>query len=307
MKESQLLNRTLDLVDDNGTYEAYNYLVKNKYLLDVISSQVYNFLYCLAATSNKNDEALDWLEEAIITKKMWYRSEVFEDEDLDGIREDIRFKSCYKLSEERYIEALKDTKSVCTWSQKKSDGLILSLHGNQQNNEINKVNWNDLDSEEYQVEYVQSEELDSYQLFRWEDDGTGSNQLKEAIDLIEWTNYKRKILCGFSAGCNVILKAVRDTEINCDKIIMQSPWIPAVDDNLNDLVDKLKKKNIEILIICGEDDEDCLSQCNKLEAKAVESKINIKVFYIEGLGHDYPKNFSEIVLDFIKQDDGYFY
>lgn len=300
MNETQLLNRTLDLIDDEGTYNAYNYLVTNKYLLDAISSQVYNFLYCLAATSNKKEEALDWLEEAIITKKMWYRREVFEDEDLDGIREDIRFESCYKLSEERYMEALKDAKSVCTWSKKRSDGLILSLHGNQQNNEINKLSWNDLDGEEYQVEYLQSKELDSYQLFRWEDDGTGSNQLIETIVSIEWNNYKRKILGGFSAGCNVILRAIRDTEISCNKIIMQSPWIPAVDDNLNDLVDELKKKDIEILIICGEEDEDCLPQCKKLEAKAIESDIDIKVLYIEGLGHDYPENFSEIVLDFIK-------
>ncbi|MGF7056425.1 alpha/beta fold hydrolase [Brassicibacter mesophilus] len=303
MNETQLLNRTLELINEDGTSDAYDFLVTNICTLDSMSSQVYNFLYCLAATSNKKEEALGWLEEAILSKKLWYRPEVFEDADLDGIRDDIRFKTCCKVSEERCLEAYKISKSKCTWINKRSNRLILTLHGNQQNNEISKVSWHFLDGDKYQVEYLQSEEIDSCNLFRWEDDGTGPIQLKEAIELIEWNSYEQKILCGFSAGCNVILRAIRDQDISCNKIILQSPWIPTVEDNLNSLIEVLKKNDVEVLIICGNDDEDCLPQCKTFEVKAIDEGLDVNALYIEGLGHDYPENFNEIILGFVNKDN----
>lgn len=299
MTETQLLNRTLELIKDEDTSDAYNFLINNKDNLESISSQVYNFLYCLAATSNKKEEALGWLEEAITKAGLWYRPEVFEDDDLDSIREDNRFDICIKQSEERYIEALKNTKTVSTWRQKKKDRLILSLHGNQQNNEISKEYWDFLENDKYQVEYIQSNEIDSYQLFRWEDDGSGADQLNEIINSIDLELYQEKILCGFSSGCNVILKTIKDFDVSCDKIILQSPWIPVVEEDLYHLLEQLKKKDIKVMIICGEEDEDCLPQCKLLETKASEMGLNIKAIYIEKLGHDYPENFNEIIQSFI--------
>ena len=303
MNERQLLNETLEIINEDGTLDAYNFLVTNIQTLDSMSSQVYNFLYCLAATSDKKEEALGWLEEAIFSKKLWYRPEVFEDEDLKSLQDDVRFKTCCKVSEERYLEVYKISKTQCTWINKRSNRLILALHGNQQNNEISKMSWQFLDGDKYQVEYLQSSEIDSYNLFRWEDDGTGPIQLKETIDLIDWNSYEQKILCGFSAGCNVILRAIRDKDISCNKIILQSPWIPIVKDNLNSLIKTLKKNDIEVLIICGNDDEDCFSQCKTFEANAIEEGLDVSALYIEGLGHDYPENFNEIVLDFINRDN----
>jgi len=299
MNEMQLLNNTIDLIGDDGTLEAYTYLVSNISALDVISSQVYNFLYCLAATSEKKEEALDWLEKAIVENELWYRPEVFEDEDLDTLREDNRFKTCCDLSEERYLNALKDTRTLCTWKNKTHDGIILSLHGNQQNNEINKVYWDFLKSDHLQVGYIQSEELDSYQLFRWEDNGSGPDQLHKTLKNIEWNAYEQKILSGFSAGCNTILRTLKDKHINCDKIIMMAPWMPIVEEHVTEIIETLKIKGIEVLIICGEEDEDCLPQCQLFETKAKELGLKIKTHYMDGLGHDYPENFQELVLSFM--------
>lgn len=50
-----------------------------------------------------------------------------------------------------------------------------------------------------------------------------------------------------------------------------------------------------MIIICGEKDEDCLPQCKLFEKKAAVSELDVKVIYIEALGHDYPENFSEII------------
>lgn len=299
MDEMQLLNKRLSLLNDEDTSNAYDFLVNNIDDLESISSQVYNFLYCLAATSNKKEEALGWLEEAVIIEGLWYRPEVFEDEDLDNIREEKRFEICSKKSEVRYLEALKNTKTVCTWTEKKKDRLVLALHGNQQNNDISKNYWSFLEDDKYQVEYIQSEEIDSYRLFRWEDKGSGPDQLNEVINSIDWNLYEEKILCGFSSGCNVILKAIRDFNITCNMIILQSPWIPIVEEDLIYLVEQLKNNDIEVIFICGVEDKDCFPQCKLLEKKTSDMGLDINSIYIEKLGHEYPVKFNEIVKSFI--------
>jgi hypothetical protein len=301
MKENELLNRTLETIKSEGVVTAYNYLVNNLDKINELSSQVYNYLYCLAATSERKNEALDWLEEAIIKGEMWYRPEVFEDEDLDSIRDDNRYTNCYNISKERYLQSLKTAKPICTWKTKKADNLLLILHGNQQNIEICKESWDSLESGNYQVEYLQSKELDSYQLYRWEEEGEGPNQLKEAIDYIDWNNYNNRILCGFSSGCNVILRGISDYDINCDKIILQSPWIPVIEDRLEEVVNKIKEKNIEMLIICGEEDEDCLYQNRLLSRQAQKEGVNVEAIWIKDLGHDYPHQFTDIVTSYLKK------
>jgi len=115
MNEIKLLNDTLELIGDDGTAKAYEYLLSNLGQIDNRSSQVYNFLYCLAATSGKQVEALDWMEEAIMEKGLWFRPEVYEDEDLDSIREDDRFKEYTSLSLARYLEASKTVETEFTW------------------------------------------------------------------------------------------------------------------------------------------------------------------------------------------------
>jgi len=64
------------------------------------------------------------------------------------------------------------------------NNLMLILHGNQQNNDISKESWQFIYRNKYQVEYLQSKEIDSYNLFIWEDKGNGTIQIKETIELI---------------------------------------------------------------------------------------------------------------------------
>lgn len=299
MNEMQLLNNTLEMIDDKGIKGAYNYLVSNLEELESLSSQVYNYLYCLASCSEKKEEAINWLNEAIVKKGFWYRPEVFEDDDLDNIRHDDRFKVYCNLSNERYMKALETAQTKCTWSRKSRKDIVLALHGNQQNIDICRENWDFLKDYSYQVEYLQSMELDSYQLFRWEDKGNGPSQLEKEINKIDWESYDNKILCGFSAGCNVILRGIMENDIDCDKIILQSPWIPVISEKIEEVVEILSKKNISILIVCGEDDEDCIDLSKKFAEEAAKKGVKIGNVFIKNLGHDFPSNFSDIVTEFI--------
>lgn len=295
MTEDKLIDDTLARIDDTGTLKAYEYLKANLGMIDDMTSQVYNYLYCLAATSGKNDEAISWLNEAIIKKEMWYRPDVFEDEDLDTIRNKDEFKICQDISTKRYEEALEIARTEFTWKCKNEDRLMVVLHGNQQNNDISKRIWSGVEIPNYQIDYLQSKELDSIGIFRWSDDGDGPMQLNVALGMTRDFSYEERILVGFSAGCNTILRSMLLDSFTCDKIILFSPWIPVVETAGNEVITALKDKKVDVVIICGELDEDCMPQCQLFESKSNELGLKCEIKYIKDMGHEYPANLKEII------------
>lgn len=300
MNENKLLNTTIEILDNQGAELAYKYLLQNQNSVIVSNkSQVYNFLYCLAAVTGKKEEALSWLEEAVIINKYWYRPEVFDDSDLDILVGEDRFECCKSVSEERYLTAKKTAKTICTWTNKISNNILLALHGNQQNMQMSKTYWEFIKKIGYQVEYIQSCELDSYQLYRWSDKGNGDCQLNNVCSEIDWNNYSTRILGGFSAGCNVILKTLLENKVVCDYIFLQSPWIPVINEEMDNILTTLKQKKIKILMICGDCDEDCAPLARIFHQKATEKKIDINTVWVKGLSHDFPDNFEDIVNEYI--------
>jgi hypothetical protein len=300
MNENKLLNTTIEILSNQGAEPAYSYLLqKHNSVIVSNKSQIYNFLYCLAAASGKKEEALCWLEEAVINEKYWYRPEVFEDTDLESLFGEERFELCKAISKERYLTAEKAAKTICTWPGKTSDNILLALHGNQQNIQMSKQYWEFMKKSGYQVEYIQSNELDSYQLYRWEDSGNGYRQLDKVCSEIEWNNYNTRILAGFSSGCNVILKTILEGKITCDYILLQSPWIPVINDEMESILEALKNKKIRVLMICGDCDEDCALLAQVFHQNATEKKIDIRTVWVEGLSHDFPDSFQDIVKEYI--------
>ncbi|WP_422485816.1 TPR end-of-group domain-containing protein [Gudongella sp. DL1XJH-153] len=299
MGENRVLNSTLELLEEKGVKEAYEYILYHKKSIPTPSSQFYNFLYCLAALSDKEDEALDYLEESIVGRGYWYRPEVFQDEDLDSIRHTDRFRKCEDASRIRYKESFDRVNTIITWNHKSKEKILLALHGNQQNLNHSRGHWQFLGEMDYQVEYIQSEEIDSCELFRWEDEGTGPMQLKESMQKMQWDSYEKKTIGGFSAGCNVILRAILEQDISCSSIILQSPWIPVVDNDIGGLVDKIKSKNIQVLIICGTKDLDCLDRSKILFNELINNGNSVKGVWVNDLGHDFPEDFEEIVAEFL--------
>lgn len=303
MNESIILDEVLDILDSEGEEAAYAHLLNQYMPSKNYSSQYYNYLYCIAALCNKKEEAIHWLEEAIETKGYWYRPVVFEDEDLYGIRNTEAFKNCEKISNKRYKLALKEAKTLCSWKMKSSDKIALVLHGNQQNMSDSLNDWAFLTNDGYQVEGIQSVELDSYNLYRWEDDGNGAIQLAKALLSLPWRDYDETILCGFSAGCNTILRAIVDEDVKCSRIILQSPWIPMIEQSLTKVIQHIKQKNIKVHILCGVEDEDCYQVSQRLYKALDTSGIGVDVDFIEKLGHAFPINVERLVTTKLSQKD----
>lgn len=153
--------------------------------------------------------------------------------------------------------------------------------------------WGTLTKQGYQVEYVQSKTLDSYDLYRWEEEEP--TQLSQIVKTIQWDEYDSHILCGFSAGCNEILKNMLYDGVKCEGIILQSPWIPIIETKMEEILDFIVDNSIWIEMICGKEDDDCLPLAESFVTKAKERNIKVNVEWSEGLGHRYPDNFCEIL------------
>ena len=98
-----------------------------------------------------------------------------------------------------------------------------------------------------------------------------------------------KIACGgFSAGCDMLLRAVAFTSARCDLLILQSPWIPVLQENAETLVRAISQKKIALRIYCGAEDEDCLPMARQLYAKAKKADLNAAFIIQANSRHQFP-------------------
>ncbi|MEA5012196.1 MAG: hypothetical protein VB100_10820 [Angelakisella sp.] len=304
MTEELLLDTTLDILENNSSEAAYEYLKAQCQNISCKTSQVYNFLYCLAAVSGSQEEALGWIEEAILEKGFWYRPSVWEDDDLASLWNDPRFTACRKISDSRFVDAESGAHTLCTWQKATQPRLALTLHGNQQNMQHSRAAWQPLAHLGWQVEQVQSKTLDSYDLYRWEDGGDGGQQLCHAIAQIpHWSQYQRRMLCGFSAGCGVILDALALDNFACEELLLMAPWIPAIEKRGPQIMELLKLRGIRPIVLCGDKDKDCLPLAQLIAQQAEEAGVSLRLYVLPGLGHCFPSDFEVLLPKLLKKDD----
>lgn len=292
IKESDILEETLSVAEQKGYVEAYHFLL-DAYEKDTdnYGPQTLYFLSCLAGGADMPEKALDWMRKAIVDNGWWYRPEVLEDDDLDSLKDVPEFISLKSVSDNRYADAVSETEALFSWEKKTADNLFLAVHGNTQNGQTAKNDWEPLlgaDSQ-WQIETIQSAEPDGYGTYRWSYDSVSYLPVAKAIEKSQSEGY-RKIVCGgFSAGCDMLLRAILFSSACCDTLILQSPWIPILRDHKKDLVNAIKQKNIQLKIFCGSDDEDCLPMSKELHTAADNAGLNAELTIQKNSRHQFPE------------------
>ncbi len=173
--------------------------------------------------------ALDWLRKAIQEHNWWYRPEVLEDEDLAALQSDTEFLSLKAISDDRYWAALSKSTAILSWKKKTADNLLLAIHGNTQNGDVARADWEPIVGARglWQLETVQSAQPDGYGTYRWSYDSTSYLPVANSLERIQDQGY-HKIACGAEdedclpmakqlyavakqAGCNVTLTVQENT------------------------------------------------------------------------------------------------
>ena len=294
--EDTYLEKTLALAGKSYA-EAYEYLLGHKDAMEKGDhARAWYFLMCLAAGSGRREEALQWMRYAVAEKGYWYRPEVLEDEDLEPLFRHPDYISYRDISGQRYAKAMSESKTECTWQQKTSNRLMACIHGNGLNAEIAKDSWSDMAKQaapELQVEAIQSATVDSYGRYRWNYDEADYKQIAAALPGMQWEAYGQRYLAGFSAGCDMILRAVTLSEVVCDEIFLQSPWIPFIKENMEAVAKAVQRKDMAVHIYCGTMDHDCRDGAEQLADALRERGAEVELIWQEGLRHQFPEDFSE--------------
>ena len=237
------------------------------------------------------DAALGWLRTAIEKNGWWYRPEVLVDDDLAQLEGSPEFLALKARSDARYADAVSAAKSVFSWEAKKAARLFLAVHGNTQNAKTAQSDWAPIlaGDDRWQLETIQSAEPDGYGTFRWSYDDTSFLPVANALDAMQGEGYEKIACGGFSAGCDMLLRAITFTPARCDLLILQSPWIPVLQAHKAAILQALRQKDIALRIFCGADDEDCLPLAQELSAAANQAGLDAALTVQENCRHQFPE------------------
>ena len=290
-KEHDLLEETLSLAETDYA-QAYRFLLA-AYEKEPggFGPQTLYFLACLAGGAGSPNAALGWLRTAITENGWWYRPEVLVDDDLAQLEGSPEFLALKARSDARYADAVSAAKSVFSWNGKTADYLFLAVHGNTQNVQTARADWAPIlaGDDRWQLETIQSAEPDGYGTFRWSYDDTSFLPVANALDAVQDAGYDKIACGGFSAGCDMLLRAIAFTSARCDLLILQSPWIPVLQAHKAAILQALRQKDIALRIFCGADDEDCLPLAQELAAAANQAGLDAALTVIENCRHQFPE------------------
>ena len=258
---------------------------------ETLGPQTLYFLACLAGGAGSPNAALGWLRTAITENGWWYRPEVLVDDDLAQLEGNSEFIALKARSDARYREAVSAAKSVFSWNGKTADYLFLAVHGNTQNAQTARADWAPIlaGDNHWQLETIQSAEPDGYGTFRWSYDDTSFLPVANALDTVQDAGYEKIACGGFSAGCDMLLRAIAFTPARCDLLILQSPWIPVLQEHKAAILQALRQKDIALRIFCGADDEDCLPLAQELSAAANQAGLDAALTVQENCRHQFPE------------------
>lgn len=296
--ENDILEETLAIAGE-GYEKAYRFLMgAYEKTPEAYGPQTLYFLACLA---ERSEEALGWLRKAIADNGWWYRPEVLEDEDLERLKGNAAFASLKAASDARYADAAARAKPVFSWERKTADNLLLAVHGNTQNGRTARSDWEAMlaGNSRWQIETIQSAEPDGFGTYRWSYDMASFLPVAEAMERVQHAGYQKIACGGFSAGCDMLLRAVAFTPARCDMLLLQSPWLPVLREHLEALLQAARQKNIALRIFCGGEDEDCLPMARQLYAAAQGEGLDVQLSIQEGCRHQFPPEpdaFEELFL-----------
>lgn len=289
-KENDLLEETLS-VAGTGYAAAYRFLLSAyEQRPEAYGPQTLYFLACLAGGCGRPEQALAWLKTAVEENGWWYRPEVLEDDDLVALRDNAGFLSLKAVSAGRYAAAAARAKAVFSWQKKTAPRLFVAVHGNTQNGQAARADWEPVtgDGTVWQLETVQSAQPDGYGTFRWRYDMSSFWPVAEALERVRDEGYDTVVCGGFSAGCDMLLRAIAFSPARCDRLILQSPWVPLTQTHSRALTDAVRRKNVKLTVACGALDEDCLPMARGLYETLRREGLSAELMIQEGTRHQFP-------------------
>ena len=81
-----------------------------------------------------------------------------------------------------------------------------------------------------------------YGTYRWSYDMRSYLPVAGAMKMVQKKEYESIACGGFSAGCDMLLRAIAFTSVRCDLMILQGPWIPVLEEHAETVVSAIRER-----------------------------------------------------------------
>lgn len=266
----------------------------------VVEAQILNFWYAIESKRGNGEKALALFKEALEDQGLWYDSAyLLEDEDLETLRKEPDFEALLELNRSRERGARETAQMLLAKhpSAGEEKGLLITLHGDQLNNRLDRPHWEPASLSGYAHHQVQSDTLDFAGGHLW---SAPPADVEKIAGLVETGGYDRVVYGAFSSGAGTVLWGLMKGTLEADAVILVAPWAPWLEDHISDF-GHLADKGISVTLICGSEDEDCLEHSETLADILEEEGIDYTYHLIEGLDHAFPEDFETYLTAFLKK------
>lgn len=285
----------------NEQYEQAYQLVNRPTAGQVVNdAQLFNFKYSLASILNEPDEAIEAFREAVEDRGFWYPVDfINSDDDLALLREQEDFDRLIEICRQREERAMKQhnpsVKIISPRKRRGRPGLLIALHGNDENANIAEVIWDEPAFDNYYIMIPESSQIHYSNSYHWDDltlaTAEVNNQIAKVLEKYR-IDQDNIVIGAFSSGASVAMELLMKPTFKTRGFCFISPWFS----NLDDILDWTEKDNITLapgLFIAGDADEsvheDVIELSKALERKDLAHGLNL----YDGLGHEVPGDIGE--------------
>jgi dienelactone hydrolase len=169
---------------------------------------------CLLSLNNRAKETISVFQQGLDSGLWWYE-DVFNDPDLNAVRDLPEFRRLIAISQERYEEARKDIKREYAVLEPGSQSsglypLLLTLHGRNGNKDVDLGQWELAQQRGWLVLSCQSTQPVFDDAYHWDNPAVGLDDLSYYYEQIS-QNYPldplRTVIAGFSQGSGMAIYA----------------------------------------------------------------------------------------------------
>jgi len=264
---------------------------------------IYNWRYCAAAKMNQTDLALQLIQEALDLGFWASAAYLTSDDDLKSLQDLPKFKRLVELNEQKYQEALAESKPVALILQDPPTTgqplpLLLSLHGNAMNAEESAQHWQSAVALGWYTVILQSSQIFGPNAYVWNDLELGASEIKAHYqDLIASTTFEPglTVVGGFSKGGEMAIWLALKEIIPLVGFIAVNPGGPYIDDvsMFLPLLENCKSLNqLRAWLVAGENDRN-LPKFKALHEMLCSHGLNCQLIIAPKTEHAFPKDFDQ--------------
>jgi predicted esterase len=264
---------------------------------------------CILSLLGRHDDALTRFDEAL-QRGVWFSEQMLRrDDDLASLQGQAQFEALVarSLSYQRGAQAA-STPALMTFVPRATATsplpLLLALHGNNNSAAGQAAYWQPPARDGWVVAVAQSSQVTvDPKKFIWDDEAQSEAELLAHLASLQRAydiDPARIVMGGFSMGGRLALKLGLTGALPVTGIVALGAYLQRLLPDLLPHLDAVRARGVKIYQLIGDQDHGCYADVVTLTERLREHQIACELRVYPGMGHDYPPDFAEALLEAVR-------